>query len=79
MLGGLFWLIATSRNALIVLITSLGAYHAHKQGDSLFVLTGTVRSGLPDFGLPPFKTTVDGPNGTLVEMNFMGMVSILKT
>lgn len=54
--------------------TSLGAYFAAQSGKAPFILTGTVRSGLPDFGLPPFSTTRADTNGTLVEMDFKDMV-----
>lgn len=75
--GGSLWIIATSRNALIVLFTSLGAYHGHIRGKAPFILTGKVRSGLPDLSLPPFHTTIDGPNGTVVDMNFSEMLTEL--
>lgn len=70
-------MIATSRNALVVLFTSLGAYYAHKQNQTPFILTGTVRSGLPDLSLPPFHTNREGPNGTLIDMNFNEMIAEL--
>ncbi|XP_055700646.1 sodium-independent sulfate anion transporter [Phlebotomus papatasi] len=75
--GGTLWLIGTSRNALLVFFTSLGAYFAAQSGKAPFILTGTVRSGLPDFGLPPFSTTRADTNGTLVEMDFKDMISEL--
>lgn len=73
----ILWLIATSRNALIVLVTSIIAYYFHQNGQEPFLLTGTVRSGLPTPALPPIKTTFGGPNGTVVDMDFLGMVSEL--
>lgn len=76
MFGGSLWLIATARNALLVFFTSFLAYFAAKQGKTPFVLTGTVRSGLPDIALPPFSTFRAGPNDTLVEMGFQEMVSV---
>lgn len=72
--GGALWLIATARNALLVFFTSFMAYFAAKQGKTPFILTGTVRSGLPDVAMPPFSTIRDGPNGTHVEMGFQDMV-----
>lgn len=75
-IGGTLWLIATARNALLVLFTSMGAYWAEKYYTSPFILTGTVKSGVPGFQLPPFETTVMGANGTTTELNFMGMVLI---
>lgn len=68
------WLIATARNALLVFFTSFVAYFASKQGKTPFILTGTVRSGLPDLDLPQFSTFRAGANDTLVEMGFKDMV-----
>lgn len=69
------WLIATARNALIVLLASLIAFYCERAGTSPFILTGTVRSGIPDLKFPPTHTTVLSSNGTIIEMNFGGMVS----
>lgn len=69
---------ATSRNALIVVIASAAAYFAEQAGEMPFILTGSVRSGLPPIALPPTHTTVMGANGTLVEMGFTGMVSVIN-
>lgn len=69
------WLIATARNALIVLVASVIAFYCERAGTSPFILTGTVRSGIPDLKLPPSHTTVLSSNGTVVEMNLVGMVS----
>ncbi|XP_055609114.1 sodium-independent sulfate anion transporter [Uranotaenia lowii] len=74
-LGVAFWLIATARNALLVLITSLIAFYFDRQGERPFILTGTVKSGIPAFALPPFSTEIPGPNNTTTEVNFQGMVS----
>lgn len=74
MLGGAMWLIATARNALLVLLASMGAFYAHKNGQTPFILTGTVKPGLPDFKMPPFQTTLNN-NGTIVELGFFDMVS----
>ena len=72
------WLIATARNALLVLLASLGAFYAHKSGQTPFILTGTVKPGLPDFQMPPFQTQLSN-NGTIVELGFFDMVRrILK-
>lgn len=69
------WLIATARNALIVLVASVIAFYCERAGISPFILTGTVRSGIPELRLPPTHTTVLSSNGTVVEMNLGGMVS----
>lgn len=72
--GAIFAVIATARNAFVVVIGSVIAYYAQQAGQSPFILTGTVRSGLPNVSWPPFSTTIDSGNGTVVEMGFIGMV-----
>lgn len=53
------WLTSTARNALIVVICSLIAYHYENSGKgSPFLLTGSVKPGLPIVNLPPFGTTI---------------------
>jgi sodium-independent sulfate anion transporter 11 len=70
-------LIATARNALLVLFTSMIAYYYTKsENGTPFILTGTVKSGIPDFKLPSFETTIE-KNGTTVVMGFTEMVSEL--
>lgn len=59
-------------------MASTAAYFAKQAGEMPFILTGSVRSGLPPFSLPPTHTTVMGGNGTLVEMGFTGMVSVIN-
>lgn len=55
----MIWLISTARNAVIVIACSAIAYKfSSTESDSLFILTGSVRSGLPSFGFPPFSTQV---------------------
>lgn len=78
-LHSVLWLIATARNALIVLLASVIAFQCERSGTSPFILTGTVRSGIPDVALPPWQTTVVSSNGTTVDMHFGEMVSHLKT
>lgn len=68
-------MIVTARNAIIVLTASLIAFYCERAGTSPFILTGTVRSGFPLLQIPPFHTTVLNSNGTIVDMNFGGMVS----
>ncbi|KFB37340.1 AGAP003587-PA-like protein [Anopheles sinensis] len=79
---GLFcWLVATARNALVVLVTSFIAFYFDQRGERPFILTGTVKSGIPDFQLPPFSTVLPsggGPNGTSpLELGFTGMIEEL--
>lgn len=76
-LGGALWLIATARNAILVLFSSLAAYYAHQNGQMPFILTGKVKSGLPPFSPPPFETSYPGTNGTIVEMGFVDMITEL--
>ncbi|CAH1376845.1 unnamed protein product [Tenebrio molitor] len=50
-----FWLLGISKNALIVLLTSiLGFYFVKYRGASPFVLSGAVPSGLPTLMVPSF-------------------------
>lgn len=42
-----------------------------------FILTGEVKAGLPGFSIPSFNTSYIAGNGTVVDMNFMDMVSEL--
>jgi sodium-independent sulfate anion transporter 11 len=50
-----FWLLGISKNALIVLLTSiLGFYFVEHTGASPFVLSGAVPSGLPTLMVPSF-------------------------
>lgn len=68
------WLIATARNVLLVVTASAIAFYCERAGTAPFILTGTVRSGIPNWEIPPSHTTVLNTNGTIVEMNFGGMV-----
>lgn len=70
-------MIATARNAILVLFSSLAAYYAHQNGQTPFILTGRVKSGLPGFNLPPFETSYLSANGTAVEMGFVDMIAEL--
>lgn len=76
-LGGALWLIATARNAILVLFSSMAAYYFHQGGQMPFILTGKVKSGLPNFAPPPFETSYLGNNGTTVEMGFGDMIAEL--
>lgn len=44
-----------------------------------FILTGKVKSGLPNFNPPPFETSYVSSNGTTVDMGFIDMISELGT
>ncbi|XP_003708291.1 sodium-independent sulfate anion transporter [Megachile rotundata] len=65
----IIWLIATARNALVVIVCSTIAYIFNSaDSGSPFILTGPVRSGLPPFGLPPFSTQVKNQTFGFIEM-----------
>ncbi|KAL3272434.1 hypothetical protein HHI36_013915 [Cryptolaemus montrouzieri] len=65
----IFWLIGTSRNALVVMICSAMVYFYEASGlTSPFLLTGTVRPGLPSFQLPPFHTVLNNQTVPFTEM-----------
>lgn len=63
-----FWFLAISRNALIVLITTLITYHLHFAGHQPFILSGTVKSGLPPVDLPPFNAQVGNQTYSFMDM-----------
>lgn len=62
------WLLSTARNALAVITCSFIAYFFHSYGYTPFILTGTVRSGLPSFEHPPFGTVLNNRTLSFVEM-----------
>lgn len=63
------WLISTARNVLVVVVCSFIAYYLHVENEgSPFILTGTVRSGLPNFSLLPFGTVVGNQTYSFAEM-----------
>ncbi|CAH0563579.1 unnamed protein product [Brassicogethes aeneus] len=65
----LMWLVSTSRNAFVVIICSTVAYLYETNGTgSPFLLTGTVKPGLPDVKLPPFHTVVNNRTVEFGEM-----------
>nr|XP_036670834.1 sodium-independent sulfate anion transporter isoform X1 [Drosophila suzukii]XP_036670835.1 sodium-independent sulfate anion transporter isoform X1 [Drosophila suzukii] len=78
LISGSIWVIATGRNALVVLVTSALAYSTCEQMDSCpYILTGKVKSGLPNVSLPKFETTILDRNGTEITQNFEQMLSEL--
>ncbi|XP_043651100.1 sodium-independent sulfate anion transporter isoform X2 [Drosophila teissieri] len=78
LISGSIWVIATGRNALVVLVTSVLAYSTCEQMESCpFILTGKVKSGLPNVSLPKFETTILDRNGTEIRQNFEQMLSEL--
>ncbi|XP_039488431.1 sodium-independent sulfate anion transporter isoform X2 [Drosophila santomea] len=78
LISGGIWVIATGRNALVVLVTSVLAYSTCEHMESCpFILTGKVKSGLPNVSLPKFETTILDRNGTEIRQNFEQMLSEL--
>lgn len=73
-LAGSMWIISTSRNAIVVIVASVAAYISQVNGYQPFLLTANVTGGLPEFAFPPFHTQIESANGTLVDVNFGGMV-----
>ncbi|XP_018563095.1 sodium-independent sulfate anion transporter-like [Anoplophora glabripennis] len=59
-IGRFIYIFCLSRNAIVVVTSSVIAYFYHKKGYSLFSLTGSVEQGLPPFKLPPFSITYNG-------------------
>ncbi|XP_070071660.1 sodium-independent sulfate anion transporter isoform X1 [Drosophila takahashii] len=78
LISGSIWVIATGRNALVVLVTSVLAYNTCEQMASCpYILTGKVKSGLPNVTLPKLETTILDRNGTEITQNFEQMLSEL--
>lgn len=62
----------------MVLIASTIAYYTCGSKDSCpFILTGTVKSGLPNFQIPKFETTISGVNGTQIHQDYKDMLEEL--
>lgn len=51
----LFWLIATARNAIIVVFTGILGYYFHQSGQDAFKMIGDIPAGLPSVAPPPFS------------------------
>ncbi|XP_011633708.1 sodium-independent sulfate anion transporter-like isoform X3 [Pogonomyrmex barbatus] len=62
------WLLALSRNALVVVIGTVMAYIFYINGQNPFKLTDTMGQGLPPFALPPFSTIFKNETYNFVEM-----------
>lgn len=75
------WLIATARNAIIVIVTGFIGYHYISLGQNeVLKVIGDVPSGLPSFGLPPFSVPeIRDENGTVTQEyeGFFDMLSYL--
>lgn len=63
------WILSISRNAIIVVISaSIAFYLERTYGDVPFKLSGTVRSGLPEFKVPNFSTNFGNETVSFVDM-----------
>lgn len=79
--------ISISRNALVVIIGMIVAYIFHIKGSDPFILTGSIKEGLPAFTLPPTQTELEGEHYNFIDMvRALGLslitlplVSILET
>lgn len=70
-----FWLLSTSRNAVLILIGALVVSNwPVTDGENPFTITGNVTSGFPDFQPPPFSIV----NGNQT-YNFMDICQTLGT
>lgn len=62
----------------MVLVSSTIAFYTCQNKDVCpFILTGKVKSGLPDFEVPKFETTILNANGTEVKQNYADMLGEL--
>lgn len=64
----IFWFLSISKNALIVLITSLIAYFLSQSGAVPFKLTGHVPQGMPAIGFPALSTKMNNHTMGFSEM-----------
>lgn len=64
------WIVSTSRNALVVIVSSIIGYMYYNESErtSIVILTGKVKSGLPDLKPPPFTTNLNGINLSFSDM-----------
>ncbi|XP_037812319.1 sodium-independent sulfate anion transporter [Lucilia sericata] len=79
--SGLFWVVGTSRNAVLVVVTAGIGYYLISSDIDVFRMVGYVPSGMPEFSLPPFSmtTVVNTTTGEVIEVHesFAQMVSSL--
>ncbi|KAJ8953922.1 hypothetical protein NQ318_019162 [Aromia moschata] len=64
----LLWFLSISKNAIIVLITSLVGAYLYYNGGAPFKLTGPVPKGLPGFSLPPLSAKFGNETVGYMEM-----------
>lgn len=81
MINKLFWLIATARNAIIVVVTGLISYFMIQNGyEGTLKIIGDIPSGLPTFGPPPFSIPeIRNETGHVIQEyeSFFDMISFL--
>ncbi|XP_049853769.1 sodium-independent sulfate anion transporter-like [Schistocerca gregaria] len=70
------WLIATSRNAILVIVCGIIGYQLSLLDEVPVNLIGYIPAGLPAFELPPFSVTIESGNST-VSYSFLDMCSNL--
>ncbi|XP_074518389.1 sodium-independent sulfate anion transporter [Halichoeres trimaculatus] len=82
----LVWVVATMRNALVVVAASFVAFSWDAYGYNVFTITGETSRGLPPFRPPPttdttangtvisFREIVEGFGGGLAVIPFMGLL-----
>lgn len=79
--SAVFWVLGSSRNAVLVIVCSAIGYYLLSSGVDIFRMVGYVPNGLPVLQLPPFSMTTIGNSSTgeLVEVHesFTDMVSSL--
>ncbi|XP_046393558.1 sodium-independent sulfate anion transporter-like [Ischnura elegans] len=68
----ILWLVSTSRNIIVVVVSAVAAYEFELHGTRPFALTGFVKPGLPPFQPPPFSAQIKNET-----YNFLDMVSSL--
>jgi sodium-independent sulfate anion transporter 11 len=61
-LNSLWAMIATGRNAIVVILGAVIAGSFYESGVELFTMTGEIRTGLPPFELPPFSIHTNSTN-----------------
>ncbi|XP_008554446.1 sodium-independent sulfate anion transporter [Microplitis demolitor] len=62
------WLLSISRNAIIVFIASAITFQQHKNGNPLFLTSGSVTPGLPKFNPPHFSSQVGNVTYSFIDM-----------
>lgn len=76
LVNGSLWLIGTSRNAILVVVTGVLGYHLTLGGQAAgraveeapFKLIGAIPPGLPSLALPPFSTTRGNDTLSFIDM-----------